>query len=116
MSAPSGAAAVTIAAAGDIACDPGADVVPSGHDPDHERFAPQEVHGALDTAHGMVQFVVGTHGTTRDSIPSTIANSLAHNDDTYGVLKLTLEATSYDWQFVPEAGQSYADAGSASCH
>jgi acid phosphatase type 7 len=29
---------------------------------------------------------------------------------------LTLRATSYDWQFVPVAGQSFTDTGSTSCH
>ncbi len=96
--------------------DGGADVVLSGHDHDYERFAPQDAHGALDAAHGVVQFVVGTGGKTHYSIGTPIANSLAHNDNTYGVLELTLKATSYDWQFVPEAGKSYGDAGSASCH
>jgi hypothetical protein len=33
-----------------------------------------------------------------------------------GVLKLTLHATGYDWSFVPEAGGSLTDAGSAPCH
>jgi len=33
----------------------------------------------------------------------TKPNSEERNDDTYGVLKLTLHAKSYDWEFVPEA-------------
>jgi len=32
------------------------------------------------------------------------------------VLKLTLHASSYDWQFVPVAGQTFTDSGSGSCH
>jgi len=35
---------------------------------------------------------------------------------TYGVLKLTLRATSYDWQFVPIAGQTFTDSGTTGCH
>ena len=35
---------------------------------------------------------------------------------TFGVLKLTLHPTSYDWQFVPEAGGTFTDGGSESCH
>lgn len=31
------------------------------------------------------------------------------------MLKLTLHATSYDWEFVPIAGQSFTDIGSAAC-
>jgi hypothetical protein len=38
------------------------------------------------------------------------------NGSTYGVLKLTLHETSYDWQFVPIAGQTFTDSGTASVH
>jgi hypothetical protein len=34
----------------------------------------------------------------------------------HGVLKLTLKATSYAWEFVPIAGASFTDAGSGACH
>jgi hypothetical protein len=44
------------------------------------------------------------------------ANVEARQNDTYGVLKLTLHATSYDWEFVPEAGKTYTDSGSTACH
>jgi chitodextrinase len=32
------------------------------------------------------------------------------------VLKLTLHPTSYDWQFVPEAGKTFTDSGTTACH
>ncbi|HEV3399616.1 MAG TPA: alkaline phosphatase, partial [Actinomycetes bacterium] len=44
------------------------------------------------------------------------ANSEVRNSRTYGVLKLTLRAGSYDWQFVPEAGKTFTDSGSHNCH
>jgi hypothetical protein len=44
-----------------------------------------------------------------------IANSEEQNDDTYGVLKLTLHPTSYDWEFVPIAGSTYTDSGTGDC-
>ena len=37
-------------------------------------------------------------------------------NNTYGVLKLTLHPTSYDWQFVPEAGKTFTDSGTGTCH
>jgi hypothetical protein len=43
-------------------------------------------------------------------------NSQARNTDTYGVLKLTLHPTSYDWRFVPEAGKTFTDSGTTDCH
>ena len=45
-----------------------------------------------------------------------MANSEVTSAGTYGVLKLTLHASSYDYQFVPIAGQTFTDAGSQSCH
>jgi acid phosphatase type 7 len=38
------------------------------------------------------------------------------NRTTFGVLKLTLHPKRYGWRFVGEAGSSFTDAGSASCH
>jgi hypothetical protein len=38
------------------------------------------------------------------------------NADTFGVLKLTLRSGSYAWNFVPEAGQTFTDSGTGSCH
>jgi hypothetical protein len=97
--------------------DANADLVLSGHDHDYERFAPQTPAGAADAARGIREFVVGTGGRSHYAFPSApIANSQARNADTYGVLKLTLHATGYDWQFIPQAGKTFGDAGSASCH
>ncbi len=94
----------------------GADVVLSGDDHDYERFAPQNPQGQLDTANGMRQFIVGTGGRSLYSFSTPLANSEVRNATTFGVLKLTLRATSYSWQFVPEAGKTFTDSGSANCH
>ena len=40
-----------------------------------------------------------------------LANSQVVNGAAYGVMKLTLHADSYDWQFVPEAGKTFTDTG-----
>jgi hypothetical protein len=44
------------------------------------------------------------------------ANSELRNSSSWGVLKLTLGPTSYDWEFVPVQGQSFTDMGSGGCH
>ena len=67
---------------------------------------------APDPGDGIRQFVVGTGGAFFTGIGSTIANSEVSQNDTFGVLKLTLHPTSYDWQFVPEAGKTFTDSGS----
>lgn len=95
----------------------GAELILSAHDHDYERFAPQNPDGARDDARGVVQFVVGTGGKWLETRFGTIQpNSVARQNTTFGVLKLTLHATSYDWAFVPEAGRAYSDSGSSSCH
>jgi hypothetical protein len=93
-----------------------ADVVVNGHNHQYERFAPMNANGALDTTRGIREFVAGMGGASHYSFGTIQANSEARNSDTYGVLKFTLHANGYDWQFVPEAGKTYADSGTGSCH
>ena len=93
-----------------------ADVVMGGHDHDYERFAPQTPTGGADNARGIREFVVGTGGRALYSLGTLKANSQVFNSNTYGVLKLTLSAGAYSWQFIPIAGQTFTDSGSASCH
>lgn len=95
--------------------DDGADVVLSGHDHLYERFAPQNPNGQADPTRGIRQFVVGTGGAGLYPFTSIQPNSQVRNNTTYGVLKLTLHATSYDWQFVPIAGQTFTDSGTGNC-
>jgi hypothetical protein len=92
----------------------GADVVLNGHDHLYERFAPQNPNGQADPR-GIREFVVGTGGAGLYSFTSIQPNSQVRNNTTYGVLKLTFHSTSYDWQFVPIAGQNFTDSGNANC-
>jgi hypothetical protein len=97
----------------------GADLVLNGHDHDYERFAPQDPSGAYDPVRGIRELVVGTGGRSHYPFGSgkgILAHSEVRNDDTYGVLKLVLHPTGYDWEFIPQAGKSFVDSGSASCH
>jgi hypothetical protein len=95
-----------------------AEIVIGGHDHDYERFAPQDPSGKLDPQRGIREFVVGTGGKNshRSFTSSPKPNSEVRQADTFGVLKLTLHAASYDWEFVPEAGKTFNDSGSGTCH
>ena len=94
----------------------GAEVVLSGDEHFYERFAPQTEDGVADP-NGLREFVLGTGGRSHYDFAGTItANSEARNNDSFGVLKLTLHSAGYDWQFVPEAGKTFGDSGSSSCH
>jgi LysM repeat protein len=95
--------------------DYGVDVVLSGHDHDYERFAPQSPQGVLEYERGVRQFVVGTGGDSLRGWDTNEPNSEVKDADTWGVLKLTLNPTSYDWEFIPIAGQTFTDKGSANC-
>ncbi|MBK9711673.1 MAG: DNRLRE domain-containing protein [Kouleothrix sp.] len=98
----------------DILSAAGAEVVLSGHEHSYERFAPQDSAGIADP-NGIREFVVGTGGNLLYPFGTPKPNSEVRFSDSYGVLKLTLHATSYDWEFVPEVGQTFTDTGSESC-
>ena len=95
--------------------DNGADLVLAGHDHDYERFGPQTAAGVLDNSRGLRSFVVGTGGKEKGSFGAIRANSELRSNSSFGLLKLSLHAASYDWQFVPIAGDTLADAGTAAC-
>jgi hypothetical protein len=94
----------------------GADVVLNGHNHQYERFAPQDPSGLGDAQYGIREFVVGTGGADFYGFSTTRPNSEVRNTGTYGVIKLTLSETGFDWQFVPEAGKTFTDTGSQQCH
>ncbi len=92
----------------------GAEVVVTGHNHVYERLAPLDASGKADP-NGIRQFVVGTGGGGLYDFGPPIASSQVRYNASYGVLKLTLHATSYDWEFVPVAGATFSDTGSAAC-
>jgi hypothetical protein len=93
----------------------GADVVLSGHDHSYQRFPPQTASGAVDVA-GVRQFVVGTGGANLSALNASPGHTEARQNDTFGVLEMTLHPGSYEWRFVPVAGSTYTDSGAWPCH
>jgi hypothetical protein len=93
----------------------GVEIILNGHDHDYERFAPMDANGAA-SAPGVREFVVGTGGYNHTAFLAMQPNSEVRNATTFGVLQLTLHADSYEWQFVPIAGQTFTDQGTGSCH
>ncbi len=92
----------------------GVDVVLNGHSHMYERFAPQNPQGVAVT-NGIREFVVGTGGGAVFGSYSPIQNSEVINNQTYGVIKLTLHPLSYGWEFIPIEGQAFTDSGSTDC-
>jgi PKD repeat protein len=106
-----------VQAAWQVLYDAHAELVLNGHEHNYERFAPQTPTGAADPQFGIREFVVGTGGSESGySFGTPVANSEVRNSTTFGVLQLTLDSASYSWKFVPVAGKTFTDAGTAPCH
>jgi fibronectin type III domain protein len=97
-----------------------ADVVLNGHGNHHyERQTPQSPAGVPDLVNGIREFIVSTGGEEHGTPPATPGdpNTLEVSDYTsFGVIRMALHPTSYEWQFVPEIGGSFTDSGSGTCH
>ncbi len=90
-----------------------AEIVLNGHDHIYERFAPQDDGGHPDPVRGLRQFVVGTGGAALHASTGPVANSEVRIS-AFGVLKLTLMADAYEWEFIPVSGPG--DRGTGRCH
>jgi hypothetical protein len=95
--------------------DAGAELVISSHEHNYERFKEMNASGTASSP-GMREFVVGTGGASHYGFSSALSTSQVRNSTTYGVLKLTLNSTSYSWKFVPVAGKTFTDTGTTNCH
>lgn len=95
----------------------GVDIVISGHEHLYERFASQDHNGNAAPDRGIRQFTVGTGGAPLYRImnPSK-PNREIINNQTYGVLVLTLADRIYLWEFIPIEGQSFRDFGIGRCY
>lgn len=110
----------------------GADLVMHGHDHGYQRSKPLGTAAVTSTGtvadptvtpDGMVQFIVGTGGQnnfriagTNPAVTSAMAVT-ASNPSTgiFGALRLRLGDGQYAYDFVPAAGTTFTDSGSAAC-
>ena len=91
------------------------DVWLAAHNHYYERLARLDPNGALDPFGGVRTFVVGTGGNGLYPFGTPISGSEVRNNSTHGVLSLRLHETSYEWEFLPEAGKTFTDAGTDTC-
>jgi len=101
----------------------GVDILLSAQDKQYERFPKLNVDGAADP-HGFAQFIVGTGGRSLDAMHAASGgnpvaaqfggqgNAVA---DSWGVVKFTLNANSYDWAWVGTTG-AFTDSGTQACN
>jgi calcineurin-like phosphoesterase family protein len=93
----------------------GAELVLSGHEHNYERFTQMNANGNPVTK-GIREIVAGTGGEGHYPFGTILSTSQVHNSSTFGVLKLTLNPSSYSWTFVPVAGATFTDSGTTDCH
>src|SRR6185295_380469 len=93
----------------------GVDVVLNGQQHDYERMQPLNSTGSADDVKGIREFNVGTGGESTETMVA-VAQYSAARSDAFGVLKLTLDAGSYSWQFVPVVPGQFTDTGAGTCH
>jgi hypothetical protein len=95
--------------------DYGASLILVGHTHFYERYAHQTADGVLNPSSPR-QIIVGNGGKSLQTRGATVQPNLeVCNYQTYGVLKLTLNARSVDWELVPETGESFTDFGTERC-
>jgi calcineurin-like phosphoesterase family protein len=88
----------------------GADNIPGNADDDQNADS-----GVIDSTFGMRQFTVGSGGKDHDgAFTATRTGSEAINYSDFGILKLALNPSSYEWKFVKEDGTTILDQGPAS--
>ncbi len=94
-----------------------ADIILDGNSHFYERFAKQNPGGSA-VANGMVEFIVGTGGKSHGGLADPglrLPNSQTATSSTFGVLKLTLHPSSYDWEYVVQGTSTFSDSGTANC-
>jgi acid phosphatase type 7 len=94
----------------------GADVVLNGHAHNYQRFAPQTPLGAPDPKRGIREFVVGTGGNSHHLLGPPLPNQENMDDTTYGVLRLMLLESGYDFEFAPAGDGIFTESGTGDCH
>ena len=94
----------------------GADIVLNGHEHSYQRFTKQDPSGN-PASNGIRQFIVGTGGAGHYPLLDPADPQLEFgNDDTFGVLRLTLSASSYSWRFVSVTGSVLDSGGPVPCN
>ena len=101
----------------DVLYAEGVDVVLGGNNHLYQRWEPQDADGNA-VSDGTVQFTVGTGGRSLYpfGIPPMPENLDVTQNKAFGVLQMTLHTNSYDYGWVPVAGEpAFEDAGTVAC-
>lgn len=91
-----------------------AEVVISAHDHFYERFGPMDA-AYQSSEKGVRQFIAGSGGAPLYRAVGRFPNS-ERIVEAFGVLKMTLQAGFYDWEFIDASTITLQDRGQAQCH
>jgi hypothetical protein len=89
-----------------------ADVILQGHDHAYERYPALAANGVLDSS-GPISFVVGTGGRDSGGCHAATPSPAVCLGGTFGVIKLTLHPTSWEYDFTNSAGTAFSDRSAA---
>lgn len=89
------------------------DVLIAAHDHLYERFAAMDGDGRPDPSRGVRLFIAGTGGARLVPSVRVAPNSETRLSD-FGVLRLTLRQSGYQWDFI-QAGGNIFDTGVDTC-
>jgi hypothetical protein len=88
----------------------GADLILWGHDHNYQRY-PKQTSAGVQQNDAPKTFIVGTGGADPYSVPNS-PNGLQYSDaNSYGILELTLDQTSFDYKFDAETGSDDPSSG-----
>ena len=100
----------------------GVDVLVSAKDKLYARFPQTDAQGVRDDVGGFRQFILGTGGRSPDQVVTPAASvddpisPVEVQNNSWGVLKFTLNASSYSWEFIPTVPGGFTDTGTTNCH
>jgi hypothetical protein len=96
----------------------GVDLIVTGHEHFFASMPPLTPDGTIDRAYGVPSLIAGTGGAVMFEQPRALRYGGGEQvvANTLGVLKITLQASAYEWAFVPVDARAPAPAGQGACH
>jgi hypothetical protein len=99
-----------------LAATGGLEIVLAGHNHHYERFSPMNCDEQA-SPDGARSFVIGSGGADLYDFAGAEAGSEFRNETDFGVFRLVLHETSYEWEFIAagrgEGGSAQGDTGNA---
>ena len=92
----------------------GVDLMLAGHDHNYQRLPQLDGNGNPDPVNGIREIIPGAGGIKLGIPKFLYPGTEFSNGTTFGVLELTLQASSYDWRFLRE-DNSVLDSGTDTC-